>query len=126
VPIHKRKKKKSDPVYKMIEVQGVDDATPNSCTIKHKDWVCWINPSAAKSLTISWVTKHPLKDAHGHVSPPIVVPKGGVSCWYQFKGGVSKGDHFEYHVLAKKKWKKGKKKGGNPVQAPGPEIIAGD
>lgn len=109
--------KSSDPEYFLIEVVGVGDAVPNGCTVKHKDWLCWVNPKAPgnKTFYIRFVASNPLKGLTN--SSVITVPKGGASDWYQIKKSVKKGDRHEYKVATTRR---------GPSQTPGPEIIGGD
>jgi hypothetical protein len=107
----------SDPEYFFIEVVGVGDAAPNSCKLKHKDWLCWVNPKTPgnKAFYIRFVASNPLKGLGK--KDVIKVGKGAPSNWYQLKGSVKKGDRFEYTVSTSRT---------GPSQTPGPEIIGGD
>lgn len=119
-----RKAKRSDPRYVCILIKGVADASPDPCRLKHKDWVCWVNPKSrgGKAFAIKFAAKSPLKDVHGKRLPRgtvIQVGKGAPSCWYQFLGGVKKGDEFDYNLTLRSKIR-------GPIPPPGPVIIADD
>lgn len=122
-----RQRRPTDPTYNLVVVNGVGDASPEKLTLMHKDWVCWVNPKSpgSRAFVVRFVSKSPLKDVHGKSVPDsalIVVNQGAPSCWYQFKGGIKKGDRFEYMLVVKPR--KGQELG--PSQLPGPEIISGD
>ena len=117
-----RSAKRKDPNYVCILVKDVGDASPDPCRVKHKDWVCWVNPKSpgGKAFAVKFVARNPLKDVHGKrlaKRAVIQVGKGAPSCWYQFKGGVRKGARFEYRLSRPK---------GRVTPPPGPVIIADD